>query len=110
MERSTGRSSVSIVWSDLDQTRIFHFSEERMEREVLRASPLDLQVLAEHLRLAGGSIVLLGPGSISQELLALLKESHPTIARRVVGCEVSDHPTDAEIATFASNCFRTPVA
>lgn len=111
--------SMSVVWVDLEKAKLFHFSEDRMEREMLFAARVDpdfaipdfaiYDEIAEKLSPAH-RVLILGPGIARIHLNNRLKEKFPLIAKRVVGCESSEHPTDDQIAAHAMKYFQKPVA
>ena len=51
-------------------------------------------------------ILVLGPGHAKDHFITRLKQMHPEIAKKVVGCESSDHPTDPQIAAYAVKYFH----
>ena len=52
------------------------------------------------------SVLVVGPGIAKVEFAAHLTQHHPTIARKVVGLEVLDHPSHSELVTFARRYFK----
>lgn len=116
---------LSIVWIDLNHAKLFHFSEEKMEREKLEAdhihhhthrmennekdSPRMYDQIADRLK-NSKRVLILGPGVAKTHLLRRLRDRYPSTARAVVACEASDHPTDAQIATYAEKYIQVPVA
>ena len=105
--------SVSVIWLDSEQAKLFSLSEDRMEREIIR---FNHQVVVHffneivgHLK-AARNILILGPGVSKDHFLAHLKNFHAPMAQQVVGCERSDHPTDHQIAAYAMKYFHKPVA
>ena len=51
-------------------------------------------------------IVLTGPGSAKIEFSKDLAKRHAGVAKRVVGVESVDHPSDGELLAFARKYFR----
>lgn len=116
--------SISVVWLDLEHAKIFHLSDDRMEREELRAKHVDHHThrrnqderepvmmydqVAQRVREAS-RILILGPGLAKVHLLQRLKEKFPLLAKKVVGCETSDHPTDGQIAAYAQKYIQRRV-
>lgn len=97
--------SFSVVWIDLEHAKLFHFSDDQMKREVLHSSRVNLyEDLAKRL-VNEKKILILGPGTARVHFLNHLKEKHQQTAECVVGCEVSDHPTDQQIAAKALEFF-----
>jgi stalled ribosome rescue protein Dom34 len=54
-----------------------------------------------------GEILVMGPGQAKDALMRRLREHWPDIARRVMGVEASDHPTDAQIVAHARAFFTS---
>jgi stalled ribosome rescue protein Dom34 len=118
--------SVSIVWIDHEQAKVFHFSDERMLRETVRTSHHDhhtrhpknvvsdfgtLYDDAANQVLDARKILILGPGLAKTQFFHRLQEKYPTLAKKVVGCEASDHPSDHQIAAYAIQYLhRKPLA
>lgn len=119
------RPSLCVIWLDHEHAKLFHFSEEHMERETVRATRVDHHThrldgdeknhpvmydeIAAKLEQAS-RILILGPGLAKTHFQNRLLEKHPAIAKKVVGCETSDHPTDHQIAAYAMKYFQKPVA
>ena len=116
--------NLSIVWIDLSHAKLFHFSEEKMERENLEAkhishhthhlendekdSPQLYDQVADRLK-ASKRVLILGPGLAKTHFLHRLEKRYPTIAKTVVACETTDHPSDPQIAVFAKKYLQVPV-
>ena len=115
---------MSVVWLDLEQAKIFHLSDDRMEREQLHAShrehhthrieqeerePLHMYDQVAQRLMDSSRVLVLGPGLAKIHLLARLKQKFPKLAKKVVGCETSDHPTDHQIAAYAMKYFQKRV-
>jgi stalled ribosome rescue protein Dom34 len=60
--------------------------------------------IIEHLATAS-SILILGPGVTKHHFQNYLMEHFPSLSRRVIGCETSDHPTDSQIAAMAKRAL-----
>ena len=119
-------SSIFVLWIDLKQAKIFQFSDEKMERRNLEASHTDHHThrsdnldrqqheraffvhLAEALKDAS-QLLILGPGVVKHHFQSFLIEHCPVLAKRVVGCETVDHPTDPQIAALARKFFNVPI-
>lgn len=114
----------TVVWLDLEKAKIFHLSEDRMEREELHEKHTDHHThrrtreerepmamydeIAQRMTSAS-RVLILGPGLAKVHFLARLKERYPAVAKKVVGCETSDHPTDGQIASYATKYFQKRV-
>jgi stalled ribosome rescue protein Dom34 len=112
--------NLAVVWIDLEQAKLFQFSDDRMQREVIHASHVDhhthridnderdsipmYEDFASRL-VKDKKILILGPGTARTHFWNHLKEKHKKVAECVVGCEPSDHPTDHKIAAKALEFF-----
>lgn len=119
-------TGITVVWIDLKQAKVFTISEDCMAREVIRSpgrpdhhthprrnDAEDSEQMYDRVgsRLMDAKrILILGPGIARVHFLNRLKEVLPQVADRVVGCEPSDHPSDAQIAAYAMQYFHKPVA
>jgi len=54
----------------------------------------------------GREILIAGPGTAKTAFSHHLEERHPELARRVVGVETMDHPSDGELLSFARRYFK----
>ena len=63
------------------------------------------QGVAEAIRDAA-EILIVGPGSARHELATYLREHAPDTAKKIVGVEPLDHPTDGELVKFARKFFK----
>lgn len=112
--------SVSMVWVDFERAKLFHVSEDRMEREEIRASHVqhhthklnsderdDERMYREvGKRLVGRRrVLILGPGVAKSHLMQFLGNHFSGVFERIVGCEALDHPTDPELAAMALRFF-----
>ena len=99
------------VWIDSSHARLFTFSEDGMRRETLHAPREEALITSVTERLSATSrILLLGPGTTRQRLFELLEGTNPTLARRVVGNEASDTPSDHQIAAIVTKFLQKPVS
>ena len=51
-------------------------------------------------------ILIVGPGSAKTELLKHAISHDPAIAKKIVGVETVDHPTDGQVLNFAKAYFH----
>ncbi|MCM0606276.1 MAG: hypothetical protein KA715_09310 [Xanthomonadaceae bacterium] len=113
--------SSSVVWLDFENAKLFHFSDDQMKRETLHASMVEHHThrlnadekdnwnFYEKIALSIESakrVLILGPGIAKTHFENYMKGKHPLTAKKVVGCESSDHPTDQQIAAFAMKYFN----
>jgi hypothetical protein len=103
--------SVAVVWIDQKEAKLFHLSEERMQRECLR-NRSTAELMAEITRMVDqvDRILVLGPssgpgGDAKQDLVKHLKSGGERISRRIAGCETVEEPSDTEIANRALKLF-----
>ena len=50
-------------------------------------------------------LLVLGPSSAKHELVAYLEKHDSALARKVIGIEAVDHPTDKQVIALASDTF-----
>ena len=115
--------SIFVVWIDRQHAKLFHFSNEKMERKNLSSSHPEHHTHREdrmdddqHERkffgevarelAAAAQILILGPGVAKHHFQNHLAEHVPALAKKVAGCETVDHPSDAQIAALARRFFR----
>lgn len=113
---------LSIVWIDRENAKLFHLSQEKMEREHLHAThsehhshrrdELDKtreshEFFADTAKMLKDSsqILIVGPGVAKHHFYNYLAEQQPEIAKKIAGIETVDHPTDAQIAALTRTFF-----
>jgi len=105
--------SVAVVWLDSEQAKLFRFSDDQMERKVLKVLEGGLQQMhdsiCEWLK-SEKKILVLGSDVSWDPFLKRLQERYPEASKRVVGCENTDQATDPQIAAYAMRYFGKPVA
>jgi hypothetical protein len=121
----TGPSHHAVVWIDHKKADIIRFDRNSDMETVVRhkdaprtihhkagtagpghiaEDPHYLASVAEALKPAQ-EILIVGPGEVKLELRAWLEKHAPDIAKRVVGVEAADHPTDGELLAHARKYF-----
>jgi len=118
--------SVIAIWIDRDHAKLFEISSERMERKTIQARHTDhhthrpdaidlknhegtfFHELAKSVNSAD-RLLILGPGVAKYHFRSFLTEQMPALAKKLVGCETVDHPTDNQIAAFAMKFFDLKV-
>ncbi len=103
---------MSIVWIGPDTVKVYHFSEDRMERESLSgaAEPKEQREWITSRVRESSKILLLSPGGERGErFFEILSVEVPGLAKRIVGREVLEQALDPEIADYAIRYFRKPV-
>lgn len=115
------------IWIDREHAKIFELSREKMERKTIQASQINHHSHREdsfdHKRLehklfneivthikGGENILIMGPGVAKHHFQNHLIEHFPSLAKKVVGCESVDHPTDAQMAAMAQKFFQSMVS
>lgn len=113
-----------VVWMDSEKAEIFDLSETGLVKSRLKKKEHDHHTHnkkdhhgdpgTEHfyqdlsLRLADAeALLILGP-SLSKDHFKTHLESHrPELAKKIIGLEASDHPTDNQILASARKFFKT---
>ena len=96
---------VSVVWLDPTEARLFHVSEDKMERLSVKLSgqsgdPASFAAIVAHL-FGIRRILLVGPGEFKQQMLVFLVEQYPAVASRVLDCLPLGQPSDPDVAALA---------
>ena len=121
----------AVVWLDHKEAKLFHVDAATLDRaelhvahhlhhsgktggpaETHRKAAADHPFFDEISKHLGGALTILvvGPASAKTELVAYLQEHHKDVASKVVGVEVADHPTDAQIVAHAKKYFNAKPA
>ena len=116
----------AIVWLDHHEARVIDFAvdEHRIVRVEDQDGPRQLHRKASVIG-AGRSgpskhffedvvaaigdareILIVGPGTAKTEFQRLLTSRHAAVAKRVVGVETTDHPSDSELLNFGRQYFK----
>ncbi len=53
-----------------------------------------------------GAILITGPANAKHELETYLKHAHPVLAKRVMGVQTVDHPTEGELIALGRRFFK----
>ena len=108
--------SIAVVWLDHEHAKLFRFSADRMERKIfLLVDDVGgengmFDRISEALVGDDGRVLILGPGLPKTRYLQSLWGGHPDIARKIVGCEASELPSDDQIAEYALKYFKKRLA
>lgn len=119
---------VFVIWVDRENAKLFKLTEDSLEMTKLHSGYTDhhthrrdgddahrteRQLFLKVVESLGHTdihqILILGPGLAKHQFRTFLSEHHPFLARKVVGCESSDHPTDAQIASLGRKYFKSAV-
>ena len=114
------------VWLDHQEAKVFHFTPESIEQ-----SELHVVHHLHHPRKAGGhaelhrdaaeehpffeavathlgdaeEVLVVGPAESKNEFVKFVQARHKDLAKRIVGVEAADHPTDGQIVAHARKYF-----
>jgi hypothetical protein len=116
----------AVVFIDHHEARVFHFSPADVERLVLhpdhpvrhihhKANTIGSGHAAEDhafleavaLSIAdAGEILIAGPANAKTELVKHIHHHHPKLMNAIAGVETVDHPSDAQLITYARQYFK----
>lgn len=116
----------AVVWIDhyhakvidfsVDSTHVAEIEREAERRRVHQKSffpgtgkgPIDHVYYDQVAEALGNSqeILIVGPGNAKLEFQNDLKKRHAEVAKRVLGVESADHPSDGELLAFARKWFK----
>ncbi len=111
-----------IVWMDSEKATVFKFSASGNDKSAIKNhyhdhhthSPADgpkqmesfFHEIIEKLKDAH-EILLTGPGLAKNHFKTHLEtHHHQEVAKKIVGIETSDHPTDNQVLAFGKKFFR----
>lgn len=115
-----------MVWIDHQMAKIMSFNSEEADGSFERSArgaqhlhhkanagdsghvTLDTEFLERVTRAlqSAGAILVTGPASAKNELVAHIHREHRELAKRLSGVETLDHPTDGELLAFGRKFFR----
>jgi hypothetical protein len=117
----------AVVWIDHHEARVFHFSPGDVDKLVIRPNDPTrhihhkansigsghaaedhafLQAVAQAIADAG-AVLVTGPANEKTELVKHLTQHDPQIAKKVVGVETVDHPSDGQLVDHARRYFNS---
>jgi len=116
----------AVVWIDHKEAHIFHVHPERADEATIvspahhvhrhpkgrgepREHPDDAtRFFDEVARALDGldAILIVGPSSAKDELIAFVRENHRPLESKIVGVESADHPSGGEIVAHARKYFK----
>jgi stalled ribosome rescue protein Dom34 len=117
----------AVVWMDHQKATAWHFSPTEQEETVVHSPDPHQRVHSrksahgghksapdQHFfddvakALAGAhEILLIGPAQTKQEFAAYLRDKYPQLGKAIVAVENADHPTDAQVLSYARKHFAT---
>ncbi len=113
------------VWIDHEQAKVFELNRDAADEWRLRPADHHVHVhtkagkgdsghaapdqhyfhsVAEAVK-GAGEILIAGPGTAKAELMHHLQRHDPQVAKKVVGVETMDHPSDGEFLDLARKAF-----
>jgi stalled ribosome rescue protein Dom34 len=116
----------AVIWIDHREAHVIQFNESASENEIIRtqskhphlhhkagttgsghATPDKsyLHAVTEAVAKAA-EILVVGPGSAKLELLRHAQQHDPLIAKKILGIETVDHPTDRQLLAYAKKYFK----
>ncbi len=117
--------SAYVVWMDSKNAKIFHIEGEKItsSRAIRhdhkhhkqnkndakeKDSPKYFTDVAEQLNENTDAVLLVGPGVTKIHFVTYLDKHHrKELARRIIGTESMDHPSDAQVVAYARKYFPT---
>lgn len=116
----------AVIWIDHREAHVIQFNESASENEIIRTQSKHLHL--HHKAGTTGSghaapdksylhavteavakaaeILVVGPGSAKFELLRHAQQHDPLIAKKILGIETVDHPTDRQLLAYAKTYFK----
>ena len=111
-----------VVWLDSENARLFDYLNDTVEKHHItrhepehhKQNPRDVPKNSEHFfhqvceRLSDAShVLLLGPELARTHFQShLTNHHHGELAKKIVGSEPLDHPTDNQVEAFARKFFK----
>jgi stalled ribosome rescue protein Dom34 len=115
----------AVVWIDHLKATVWHFTSTEQASTHVHSHEQHLQVHnrksthgghkspadrhffddAAHALDGAHEILLIGPAQTKQEFATYLRDKHPQLGRAIVAVESADHPTDAEVLSYARRHF-----
>jgi stalled ribosome rescue protein Dom34 len=116
----------SVVWIDHQKATAWQFTSTQEQSTVVHAhdqhqkvhsrksthgghkSPADAKFFEEVAQALSGTheVLIIGPAQTKQEFANYLREKHAALGKGIVAVESADHPTDAEVLSFARRHFK----
>jgi stalled ribosome rescue protein Dom34 len=115
--------NVAVIWIDREHAQFYLLSNDKMERREFRGHH---QEHHRHVRdsiekereerglfqeagqaLEGADkILILGPGMAKHHFRNYMVEQKPLLAKKIIGVETVDHPSDGQIAALARKFYE----
>lgn len=117
----------AVVWIDHQKATAWHFSPTQQQETHVQSAdqhqrvhsrksehgghraPADHHFFDDVAKALDGAheILLIGPAQTKQEFAAYLRSRHPPLGNAIVAIESADHPSDAQILSYARKHFPT---
>lgn len=115
----------AVVWMDHRTARVIFFSRDHSELVEITSTTEERRLhrksgvpgsghAADDLEFFDGvsaaigqvsEVLIVGPSTAKKSFELYLRRRHPDVARRIVGIETLDHPTDGELLAHARKVF-----
>lgn len=111
-----------VVWLDHHEAHLIGFNREESEISVVKSGLETHKVHTKKSRSDGDtahyfdevvngvknalSVLVVGPGLEKLRLLKYVLKHHPQQSDKIVGVETVDHPSDAQLLSFARKYFK----
>jgi len=116
----------AVVWIDHREAHVQGFTRDASENSYVKAlgnphkihhrsgsikggkAPVNLQFFALVAEALNGAqeVLIVGPGQAKDEFIKYLGSHHPQLAKKILGVETADHPTDGQLLEHARRFFR----
>jgi stalled ribosome rescue protein Dom34 len=115
----------AVVWIDHQNATLWQFSPTEQQEVAVHAkdqhqrihsrksahgghkSPADPHFFEDVAKALSGvhEILLIGPAQSKQEFASYLRDKYPQLGKSIVAVENADHPTDAQVLSYARKHF-----
>jgi stalled ribosome rescue protein Dom34 len=116
----------SVVWIDHQKATVWQFTSTQQERAHVHSHdqhqkvhgrksthgghrlPADAKFFEDVAAALSGTheILIIGPAEAKQEFANFLKAKHAPLGKGIVAVETADHPSDAEVLSYARRHFK----
>jgi stalled ribosome rescue protein Dom34 len=116
----------SVVWIDHQKATVWQFTSTEEERTLVHSHdqhqkihgrksthgghqhPADPKFFEQVAAALSGTheILIIGPAQTKQEFANFLREKHAPLGKGIVAVETADHPSDAEVLSYARRHFK----
>ena len=116
----------AVVWIDHREAKVVDFTSDAAHRTEVRSEHASRRVHHRAGSVGSGhakddhhffdqvveaigsarEVLVVGPGEVKQSFVRDLSARHAELAKRVVGVESADHPTDGELLAMARRSFK----